>query len=296
MERSAKVPGVPYRRPQVRRHRGFMYLDDETVINSLSAMEAGKIDEVVAKINSAREGTFAAGGGVPILKASGERSSTSSLEEEIVRVRTRFSVFEIWYSLLKVEKAVGTFDSWSSDSLVDVEPGDTVELAGEVHMQPLQVAIRLYLWFAEQARQPNTLFTQPQRDHKEIKDTAAKMKAMLGSGERDPVFVDVRPIGDDGGPRVVMELDSKWAVEPLGRLSGRYSIVAQVEEIIQDGELYPAVRLTQDVPPTKMELDTLREAMDNFVEPAKGLGLEIEAGAAQVVGPAVALRPIAVFR
>lgn len=41
-----------YHRPEKRIHRGFYYLDDETVINSLSAVEAGKVDEVVAKINS----------------------------------------------------------------------------------------------------------------------------------------------------------------------------------------------------------------------------------------------------
>lgn len=45
-----------YRRPIKKVHRGFFYLDDETVINSLSAVESGKIDEVVAKVNSAREG------------------------------------------------------------------------------------------------------------------------------------------------------------------------------------------------------------------------------------------------
>jgi hypothetical protein len=47
---------------------------------------------------------------------------------------------------------------------------------------------------------------------------------------------------------------------------------------------------------TMLSLETLREAMDNFIAPAMELGLDIHVGAAQVVGPAVALRPIAVFR
>ena len=54
------MPDTKYIKPQRRIHRGFFYLDDETVINSLSAVEAGKVDEVVAKINSAREGEWLA--------------------------------------------------------------------------------------------------------------------------------------------------------------------------------------------------------------------------------------------
>jgi hypothetical protein len=50
-----------YKKPSKKVHRGFFYLNDETVINSLSAVESGKIDEVVAKVNSAREGGFGAG-------------------------------------------------------------------------------------------------------------------------------------------------------------------------------------------------------------------------------------------
>jgi hypothetical protein len=45
-----------YKKPKNRTHRGFQYLDDETVVNSLSAVEAGQIDEVVSKIASAKEG------------------------------------------------------------------------------------------------------------------------------------------------------------------------------------------------------------------------------------------------
>ena len=44
-------------------HKGFVYLDDEIVTNSLPAIAARKIDEVVARINSAQDSTIDAGGG-----------------------------------------------------------------------------------------------------------------------------------------------------------------------------------------------------------------------------------------
>lgn len=66
-----------YKKPKHRIHKGFQYLDDETVVNSLSAVEAGKIDEVVSKINSGKEGGLGgklgyAGAGIE----GGKKSST----------------------------------------------------------------------------------------------------------------------------------------------------------------------------------------------------------------------------
>ena len=47
---------MPYKKPKSRLHREFLYLDNETIVNSLSALEAGKVDEIISKIDEAREG------------------------------------------------------------------------------------------------------------------------------------------------------------------------------------------------------------------------------------------------
>ena len=73
-------------------------------------MEAGKVDEVVAKVNSAREGGYGGGVGFSGAHEEGGRKSTSALEEEMVRTRTRFSVFELWYQNLVSSKAIGGFE------------------------------------------------------------------------------------------------------------------------------------------------------------------------------------------
>ena len=112
-----------YHKPDKRVHRGFYYLDDETVINSLSAVEAGKVDEVVSKVNSAREGGLGGGVGVYGAKVEAGKKVTSAFEEEIVRTRTRFSIFELWYENLRNSKAIGTFEGWGTSILADVRPG-----------------------------------------------------------------------------------------------------------------------------------------------------------------------------
>jgi GTP cyclohydrolase III len=74
-----------YNKPDKMIHRGFYYLDDEIFINSLSAVEAGKVDEVVSKVNSAREGEFGGGVGLYGAKVEGSKKASSAFEESIVR-------------------------------------------------------------------------------------------------------------------------------------------------------------------------------------------------------------------
>jgi hypothetical protein len=49
-----------YRKPKARLHREFVYLNHDTVLNSLSALEAGKVDEIIEKTSEAREGGLSA--------------------------------------------------------------------------------------------------------------------------------------------------------------------------------------------------------------------------------------------
>lgn len=78
-----------YKKPKKRAHKGFFYLNDEVVINSLSALESGKVDEIVSKTVVAREGGFSGElkGGVTGIGASlgGGKKATSEVEEEMVR-------------------------------------------------------------------------------------------------------------------------------------------------------------------------------------------------------------------
>lgn len=108
-----------YKRPQQRLHRDFFYLDDEVTINSLSALESGRVDEIVSKTTTAREGGFSGDVAIPVVKASvgGSRKSSSEIEEEMVRTRTRFSVFNAWYQLMSEKKALGAFEGWGVNAL-----------------------------------------------------------------------------------------------------------------------------------------------------------------------------------
>ena len=286
-----------YQKPEKKVHRGFRYLDDETVINSLSAVESGKIDEVVAKVNSAREGGFGGGVGMYGAKVEGGKKASSAFEEEMVRIRTRFSVFDIWYQSLTDGKAIGSFEGWGPGALEGVKSGDTLEFRADLEAAPLQTLLRLYLWFADKAKSQGHLFSQSGAELKETKEAERNIRMLLGEQDDDneQVVVLAKPLGD-AGPQVAMPVKKKWLIGTLGQLGGEYTVVAQVDRIIGPSEEFLALRLTQDVAPTPLEISTLKTALSNFVEPANAVGVALSDSEATISGPAVWLEPIAIFR
>lgn len=287
-----------YRAPSKKVHRGFLYLDDETVINSLSAVESGKIDEVVAKVISAREGGFGGGVGIPGAKVEGSKKSTSAFEEEMVRTRTRFSVFELWYQSLLEGKALGSFsDEWGPDALDGVKSGDTLEFRADLEAAPIQTLLRLFLWFADKAKSQGHIFSQKGDALKATKEAERNIRMLLGDheDEDEEIVVLATPMGN-AGPTVAMPIKKKWLIGNLGQLGGEYTVVAQVERLIGGDDELLALRLTREVAPTPLEVKVLKEALAEFVKPAGEMGVVISDNEATISGPALWLEPIAIFR
>lgn len=285
-----------YKAPKERVHRGFLYLDDETVINSLSAVESGKIDEVVAKVNTAREGGFGGGVGIQGAKVEGAKKSSAGFEEEMVRTRTRFSVFEIWYRTLIERDALGRFEGWDQDVLRDVLSGDTVEFRATLALTPLQTLIRTYMWFVSQAQTPGTLFAQKGEELKATNASAKVIRTMLGGTDQpDQVVLLATPVGESGPP-VAMTVRLEWLIGSLGQLGGEFTVVGQVDRLLAEGESVPSLRLVPTSPPFQLELETIENVVSNFVEPSKALGFEITASDAVIAGPCLWLTPIAIYK
>lgn len=193
-----------YKVPKERLHRDFFYLDDEVVINSLSVLESGKIDEIVSRVTTAREGGFSGELKIPAVDAGvgGNKKSSSEVEEEMVRTRTRFSVFDAWYRLMYEKKAMGTFAGWGPEALDGVSPGDTLEFRCELSLGPLQTVLRLYLWFAGRASQDGNMLSQRGEQRKVTKAAASNIRELLGvmSGGDDDVPLLATPLGVLGLP------------------------------------------------------------------------------------------------
>lgn len=78
-----------YQAPKIRHHREFLYLNHDTILNSLSALEAGKVDEIIQKVNEAREGGLEASVGVGPVRGGGRKKMSATVApcERGVQVR-----------------------------------------------------------------------------------------------------------------------------------------------------------------------------------------------------------------
>ena len=288
-----------YHKPKVRIHQDFYYLDDEAVINSLSALESGRVDEIVSKTTTAREGGFSGELAIPIVKAEvgASRRGSSELEEEMVRTRTRFSVFDAWYKLMSSKSAIGKFEGWGETALSGVEVGDTVEFRAELSLGPLQTVLRLFLWFAEQATKDGTPFSQKGAERKDTAAGARSVRQFLGGASEDSDDLPlVATVLGESGPPVLLSVSKAWLIGRLGELRGCFELIGQVAHIIPEDEEYPVMRLTKDVAPTPLEIHTLKNVVEQFVEPAKALGVNVEPGESVISGPALVVKPIAIYR
>lgn len=171
-----------YKKPEASLHRDFFYLNDEVAINSLSALESGKVDEIVSRTTTAREGGFSGEIRIPVADVGmgASKKASAEIEEEMVRTRTRFSVFDAWYQLMLEKKAVGVFNGWGDGALDEVSPGETIEFRAELSQGPLQTVLRLYLWFADQAAQDGNIFSQRGEERKTTIKAAKNIRQLLG--------------------------------------------------------------------------------------------------------------------
>lgn len=287
-----------YKAPKERLHRDFFYLDDEVAINSLSALESGKVDEIVSRTTTAREGGLSGGVKIPVadIGLGGSKKTSSEIEEEMVRTRTRFSIFDAWYRLMQEKRAFGAFEGWGEGALDGVEPGDTIEFRAQLSQGPLQTVLRLFLWFADQAERDGNLFSQKGEARKATIASAKNVRQLLGDADdEDEVPLLATPFGDPG-PAILLTVSRKWLIGRLGQLGGSFGIVGQVVQVVDAGDEYPVIRLTKDVAPTPLEIDTLKSAVEPFVEPAKGLGVDVEASESVIEGPVLVIKPVAIYR
>lgn len=286
-----------YKSPEKRVHREFLYLDSDTVVNSLSALEAGKIDEIIQKANEAREGGFGVGLRAGGAEASGSKKKSSIVEEELVITRTMFSAFQAWHDRLSEEGAFGSLDGWSLEISNEIAVGDTIEFTAKVTMAPLHLLVRSFLLFAKQASNQDSPMAQQGQELKETKKSARMVSLIAGIKEdgnnKLPVYLAPNSVSE---PRVLASLDERYMVRSNEDVEGVFTVIAQVEHMLNEGEEVAVTRFFSGLPPTPLEIKTTSEAWQHMIEPAKELGVDIKMDDITVPYPAVIVRPIAIFR
>jgi hypothetical protein len=118
---------------------------------------------------------------------------------------------------------------------------------------------------------------------------------MGGSGSPSHIPVYLEP-GQVAEPRLVAELQDQYLIGGGESLEGTFTVIGQVSRLLEGNQVESSIRMIRDVPPTQLEVDTISEALANFIEPGRELGVEISRGDINIAAPAVVLRPVAVFQ
>lgn len=294
--RSSVTSMSGYKKPKVRLHREFLYLNSDAVINSLSAFESGKVDEIIEKVSEAREGGIDVSLGYSATKLGAGKRKASNFEEELTRSRTNFSAFEAWYRHLKGEGALGELTAWDQETRNEIEVGDTIEFKASITLSPIQRVFLTFIDFANESSNPDSALKQPTTKVAETKKTARMMSGwMKGRGSGKSIMVSISPVGVDT-PRVIARLDEANLVSGTQFVEGDFTVIAQVESLIKKGEAVPAIRILRETPPTPKETELITQALQGLIEPAAAFGIEIAADDITIVYPGVILNAVAIFR
>lgn len=285
-----------YNRPKEHLHHEFLYLNHESILNALSALEAGAVDEIILKTSEAREGGLEAGLKAGPAKAGAGKKRQASIQEELVRTRTWFSGFDAWQRTLKEHEAIGSFDLWDADVRNDLGIGDTLKFTADVRLSPIHKVLATFTSFASAAGTPNSPFPANPKEVQEYKKTAKMMETwMSGRDGRRNIPVYLLPAGAER-PRIVARLDEKFIIGGLDAAEGTFTVVAQVDALLRPGQEESVIRIIRDVPPTPKEVETITEALTNFIGPSKELGVEMLAEDLTFTHPTVVMRPIAIYK
>lgn len=285
-----------YSKPDKHLHREFLYLNHDTVFNSLSALEAGKVDEIIQKSIEAREGGFGAALGTGGASISGSRKKTANVEEELVRTRTVFSAFDAWYTYLDSAKAIGTFDGWDLSVRNEVSVGDTIEFSADLSLTSLHLVFRTLIAYADRAANSASIFAETGEELKATKRMAVVMREMLGGEDEAQEFlVRMAPSGVLE-PAIYGRMDDQYFVTTREAIEGTYRVVAQVDRMLDGDETVSAIRVLRGVPATRLEIETVEQAVSGFAESTESLGVKVTPADIRLKPPSVLVRPIAVWR
>jgi hypothetical protein len=288
-----------YHAPKKRLHRDFVYLDSESVLNSLSAFEAGEVDSIIEKTTEATDRE--AGGGLEVgpLKGKLARRREYALQAELVKKRTWFSAFEAWYQKLSKEEALGSFDEWDLEVRGELRVDDTLQFEARVRLAPLHLLLATFASYAKSASPQSPTMKISASAAAATRKTARTVQELTrspGGSESSSVYLE--PNGASAGsPRIVGRVETQYLLRGLGELDGVFSVVAQVEALLAPGDELSAIRLIRDAPPTPIETESIRDAFAALKGSAvEGLGVHIEDGDITYVHPTVVVRPIAIYR
>lgn len=285
-----------YKKPKKQMHRDFLYLDDSAIVNALSAMEAGKIDEIIEQSQTVKDTGFDASLGYGPAKIAAKKGKTADVTANLVRTRTAFSAFEAWYQFLKSEGGLGELTGWDTETRNELEVGDTLEVRARIEFAPIHKVFAVYLSYVDNANKPDSFFRVKTAQLAELKKVANQARGLFkGSDGATANLVYIYPLGVER-PLLIGVLSDNHFVGDKANIDGDYKVVLQVSTLLRQTDTLAAIRAMSDAPRTEAESAQVTKALDGLVDDAGEMGVKIGDEDKAFTYPTVVTRPLAIFR
>lgn len=281
--------------PKTQAFRRFVMLDAPSILAALSALDGGAVDEILTRRVDESGHDFGGQVSVPMtpVKAKAKRGKSQRVEEELRQVRTEHSAASALIDGLKQRDAVGTLDgALDAETLEQISPGMVIELSAHVVPHPLfqlDTLIRSYLKVAPKMGQG--------KEAQELRKVLPLFHAISGTGDDSPRVLFDLDTGESQIPRVVAFASRPSLQVGLEDITGKFSSLAQVDEILVDpvDELF-SMRLVRGAPPAEAERTAIREGTQLLQEAAAGMGVQLRDDDLVMSAPVVVLRPLCIWR
>jgi hypothetical protein len=123
----------------------------------------------------------------------------------------------------------------------------------------------------------------------------------MGTGDKDGRILLDLTTGSEQVARLVAFVEREAIQVPIEDLTGHFSALVQVDEVLQEqeqeqGQELLTLRAIRGAPPGKTERNAIVEGAQGLIKPANELGVPLAHEDLLMPAPLMLLRPIAIWR
>lgn len=283
-------------------YKRFLYIDEKEVLNSLSGIQGGEIDQIFQRLGEGGDGGlgFDVAVDVPGIGRAGGKASKNKnkkLEQEILRKRTVQSATVALLDHLHENEAIGIIEgAYTPEIYEELEENMPVEFQADIRIHPLNQLVSVVQGWSEMAAN----FGISKKEAREFTEIARQIEAAFHGRDKSKktmiIFAET-----DGQPqeyKLVLPIHVDDLMVSLDELSGTATFVAQVDRIVEEDKEVLAARVVRNSPVLPAERNMMLEMLPALQELQgdEGIGLKIDRDDIVLSKPSVLLKPICIYR
>jgi hypothetical protein len=291
-----------FKKPKSNVYKRFLYISEDDVLNSLSGIEGGAIDEIIQKMGE--EGSKGLGlevgadvPGVGVAKAKGDRKKSQKLEEEIRRKRTIHSATIALLEKLHKEDAIGVIEGdYTPEIYEQLEENMPIEFRADIRIHPLHQLVNVAQGWSQLAQD----FGLSKKEANEFTQVARQIESAFHGRDKSKKSLVLFAEGEESntGYKLVIPIQASKLLVPVDELFGTATFVAQVDHIVKEDEEVLAARIVRNSPVLPAERDMMLEMLPALQElqDDSGIGFRVDEEDIILRKPAVILKPLCIYR